>query len=68
MEICDHKYLIIYKPDLPVIHFMECYPGTSVGFNESYVSECFDNEDEAKARATELGYVFPEEEESYLQE
>ena len=56
----ETKWIVCHGPD--VVHFSELSIGSSFVTGQPNIEQ-FDNEQEAKARAVELGYVFTTEEE-----
>lgn len=57
----NNTYYVCHGPD--AVHYIEVEPGTDFKSGQPNVEQ-FDNEQEAKARAEELGYVFTDEEET----
>jgi hypothetical protein len=53
-------YYVCHGPD--VVHYVELEQGSAFKSGQPNIQQ-FDNEQEGKARAEELGYVFPTEEE-----
>ena len=54
------KYYVCHGPS--AVHYSVVEDGSSINSGQPNIQE-FDNESDAVARATELGYVFDEEEE-----
>ena len=54
------KYYVCHGPS--AVHYSVVEDGSSMNSGQPNIQE-FDNESDAVARATELGYVFPEDEE-----
>lgn len=55
----ETKWIVCHGPD--VVHYVELEQGSAVKSGQPNVEQ-FDNEQEAVARAEELGYVFTIEE------
>ena len=53
-------YYVCHGPN--AVHYVELNSGSNMSSGQPNIEQ-FDNEVEAVARATELGYVFPTEEE-----
>jgi hypothetical protein len=53
-------YYVCHGPD--AVHYVELDSGSNMSSGQTNIEQ-FDTEAEAVARATELGYVFPTEEE-----
>jgi hypothetical protein len=53
--IMDNTYYVCHGPD--VVHYVESYGASTMTSGQPNIEQ-FDDEQEAKARAEELGYVF----------
>ena len=55
-----YTYVVAHN-NAGLVHYLECKPGTTLGTGQPHVEQ-FTDETLAIARATELGYVFPDPE------
>lgn len=60
LTFTEHTFVVIHD-DNGLVHYLDCEADTALGTGQPHIEQ-FTDEAEAKARAEELGYVFPDPE------